>query len=563
VTTSLPAARVLAQVERGFDALGRRDYVGAKEAARRLLTEDAQQVDALYLSGLIAMTEDDFVAAEDFWERAILAKRDFPDPWVALLELLQRQDRKDDFDAVYELAREAAGHRSETRGQLANLLIAHDAERAFAELDDLYRSGETGLPVAASRLRALVALGRAREAAEDARRALEARPDGLDETALLGITLIESEEFEAASKVLADAVARHPEKYAFNFDLCLGLHRSGDDRSFDRYMAGLLERFPDDPQAMFLLAFRDLAAGRFGRGFARYESRKRLPGAHVIRSAPIPEWRGEAIEGERLLVYDEQGYGDNLMFARFLPRLLEQGMEVTVVAPEALYALFAAQPTLRRARVVKRLVTAQWDQGDRWVSLMSLPHVLGIEHPVHDVRFPYLEAQQALMDHWGARVGDVAGLKVGLAWAANPRQSVGRERSLGWEQLSPLLAVPGVRFFSLQVGPGRLHGSRPGIEDLAPELFDFADTFAVVSQLDLVITVDTSVAHVAGALGRPCWVMTPFLTDWRFSADEDGSAWWYPATRVFRQARRGDWGTVVARVRDELRAATTGGKLLP
>jgi tetratricopeptide (TPR) repeat protein len=550
--------RTLKLIEAGFEAFARADHKAAGHAASELLALERRQVDGLYLAGLVAAAREDFVGAEDFFERAILVKRDFPDPWIALLQLLQRQDRKDDFEAVYALAATEVGDRSGTRAQLANLLVATDPERALSELDALLlKHGMEDLSAAAARLRALVALGRADEAAAAARTLLARRPDGVEETALLGITLVESGQFDEARQVLAAGVAAHPEAYVFRFDLCLALHRAGKDEAFSREVAALLERFPDDPQATFLIAYRDLAQGRFTDGFARYESRKRLPGAHVIRSAPIPEWHGEPMPGERLLVFDEQGYGDNLMFARFLPHLLARGMAVTIVCPDALYALFAAQPGLRGVRVIRRTSSPQWAEGDRWCALMSLPHLLGVPTPTQDIGFPYLQASPDLAQHWQARLRGPATPKVGLAWAANPRQSVGRERSLPRAQLAPILAVPGVRFFSLQVGPGRLDGPRPGIEDLAPELFDFADTLAAVAALDLVITVDTSVAHVAGALGKPCWVMTPFLTDWRFSAHAGGMSWWYPATTVFRQPRRGEWESVVARVARALSAVAT------
>lgn len=556
----VPEGRVLALIETGFEAFSRSEYETASRAAEELLAIEPNQVDGLYLSGLVANARENFVAAEDFWERAILEKRDFEDPYIALLQLLQRQDRKEDFAAVYELAREAVGVRPETSAQLAHVLIAHDPARALSELDALISEGASGMAVITGRLRALVTLGRSQEAATFARKLVEGRPEGVDETALLGITLIESEQFSEAEEVLSAGIARHPDRYGFWFDRCLGLHRSGDDAGFARCMGGLLQRFPEDPQALFLLAYRDLARGRFAEGFARYESRKRLPGAHVIRSAPVPEWRGEVMPGKRLMVFDEQGYGDNLMFARFLPRLLELGMDVTLTCPDALYALMAWQPALRRVRVVKRLANPQWDGVDRYIPIMSLAHVLGVDHPVREVEFPYLSPPPDLVERWRGRLNTDSKLKVGVAWAANPRQSVGRERSVPWDDVALLFSAADTHFYSLQVGPGRLEGSRPEIEDLAPELYDFADTFAVVSELDLVITVDTSVAHVAGALGKACWVMAPFLTDWRFSADANGMSWWYPRTRVFRQPRRGDWRSVVVAVRKDLENLSSGAR---
>jgi len=544
-------ADVFALIDRGFASHADADYAAASAAAQEILAVEPAQVDALYLSGLIAMAREDFVAAEDWFERAILAKGDFSDPYIALLGLLQRQDRKEDFGAVYELAKARLPAAPQTATQLANLLVAQDPERAVVEFDAALAAGGR-IEATAGRLRALVALGRASEAAEGAREVWREHPEGIEQTALLGITLVESEAFEEAEQVLTQGLAEHPDSYAFLYDLALALHRKGDDTTFGLRVDQLLKRFPEDAQAEFLLAFRDLARGRFEQGFGRYESRKRLPGAHLVQSAPIPAWRGEPLDGRRLLVIDEQGYGDNLMFARFLPRLLDAGIQVTYLCPEALYALFAWQPALRRARILKRLATPQWGEGDVYVPIMSLAHLLGVSHPSQDARFPYLSAPTDLIRPWRERIGDDGRLKVGIAWAANPRQSVGRERSVPWEVLRPLLAMQGVQFYSLQVGPGRLERSLPEIENLAPDLYDFADTFAAVSCFDLVITVDTSVAHVAGALGKPVWVMTPFLTDWRFAVDECGNSWWYPQARVFRQPARGEWGAVVRTVREAL-----------
>ena len=551
IARAAPKADVFALIDRGFASHADADYAAASAAAQEILAVEPAQVDALYLSGLIAMAREDFVAAEDWFERAILAKGDFSDPYIALLGLLQRQDRKEDFGAVYELAKARLPAAPQTATQLANLLVAQDPERAVVEFDAALAAGGS-IESTAGRLRALVALGRASEAAEEAREVWRANPRGIEPTALLGITLVESEAFDEAEQVLTQGLAEHPDNYAFHYDLALALHRKGDDTAFALRVDQLLKRFPEDAQAEFLLAFRDLARGRFDQGFARYESRKRLPGAHLVQSAPIPEWRGEPLDGKRLLVIDEQGYGDNLMFARFLSRLLDAGIQVTYLCPEALYALFAWEPALRRARILKRQATPQWEEGDTYVPIMSLPHLLGVRHPSRDVRFPYLTAPIDLSSAWHERIDDDGRLKVGVAWAANPRQSVGRERSVPWGILSRLLATPGVRFYSLQVGPGRLERSLPEIENLAPDLYDFADTFAAVSCLDLVITVDTSVAHVAGALGKPVWVMTPFLTDWRFAVDAKGAAWWYPQAKIFRQPTRGHWQEVIDAVRGEL-----------
>jgi hypothetical protein len=190
---------------------------------------------------------------------------------------------------------------------------------------------------------------------------------------------------------------------------------------------------------------------------------------------------------------------------------------------------------------------------------MSLPNACGTTLATIPARTPYLPVEEARCQHWRQRLGPPAGRRVGLVWAGNPEHNNDRNRSLPFAALAPLWNIPGIRWYSLQVGERRadLNAAPPGtIEDLSPALDDFAETAAAISQLDLVVTVDTSVAHLAGAIGRPTWVMLPSAPDWRWLTGRPDSPW-YPSVRLFRQPERGEWGSVINRIALALAAKAT------
>jgi len=552
-SSSLLGEQTHALIERGFDALSRRDHEGAAAAADTLLAVDPTQVDALYLRGLLAQARDDVEAAQDYFERAILAKGDFPDPYIGLLEILKTMGRRSDFDSVLELAKSRVPTSPATTLAIARLLVQEHPERAIEEvnaLGDVVAEDPGQVALQAIRTRALIALGRRSEVLAECYMP-DARSCTPQELLGASVRLLQADRPHDACRLLEAGLTRYPEDPVLRYNLCHALHRAGEDGVCDRELDRLLSRF-DDNDALFLRAFRYLREGRFREGFALYETRLRMQSIDVAKAAPIPAWDGGPLEGRRLLVLNEQGYGDNLMCIRFLPLLLDRGADVTYLCPEPLYSLVAWQPSLRSARVLTRLVLTPWNQGDVYANIMSLPHLLGLEDPVSSVRFPYLEVPTALLRSWAARLGGARRTTVGVVWAANPNQLVGKERSVPLEMLTPMFSTPGVRFVSLQVGPAALDQPMHGLQDLAPQLEDFADTCAAVSCCDLVISVDTSVAHVAGAIGKPVWVMTPFVTDWRFSMNGAGRAHWYPSARVFRQPAPGQWTPVINEVRAEL-----------
>jgi len=296
---------------------------------------------------------------------------------------------------------------------------------------------------------------------------------------------------------------------------------------------------PKNVDAHWNLALAYLRAGRFADGWAEYEWRWLRPGTPVEhRNAPA--WDGGPLEGRTLLLVCEQGLGDTLQFARYLPHVVRKGGSVILRCQPELVRLLSGFSGV--AHIVTR--EDPLPAFDVQSSLMSLPGLFGTTVDTIPNQVPYLPKPEDLAS--GALDGD--GLKVGLVWGSSPTDP---SRSCPLSKLAALGRVPGARFFSLQKGAWAADlGQTPDtefIEDLSGRIHDMADTAAFIGQLDLIITVDTSVAHLAGALGRPTWILLPYLADWRWMVDREDCPW-YPTARLFRQEAPGDWDGVTARL---------------
>ncbi|MCP4329528.1 MAG: tetratricopeptide repeat protein [Alphaproteobacteria bacterium] len=316
----------------------------------------------------------------------------------------------------------------------------------------------------------------------------------------------------------------------------------------------LLARHPDNAKAHFNKGLALLQQGRWAEAWPEYEWRCEEPGLmarsgfHAFRR---PKWQGERLTGERVLVLCEQGFGDALQFARYLPRIGRRGGRIIVECGKELVELFRASfPDAEIVRSTKGTDPAI--DYDLHVPLMSLPGIFGTTVDTVPADVPYLTADPQRRDIPAETVRDRR-LKVGLVWAGNPKNAVDRFRSIAIEQLAPLGEIDGVALFSLQVGAPRRQVASAAFDliDLGGRLGDFADTAAVMANLDLVITVETAAAHLAGALARPAWTLLPHAADWRWGSD-DSRISWYPTMRLFRQPRPGAWGPVVDAVASAL-----------
>ena len=387
-------------------------------------------------------------------------------------------------------------------------------------------------------------------------KALALRPDFPDAHRSLANLLRGSERLEEAALHYRAVIERLPLDFRSYGNLGLVLLNLNRPHDAVAVYEKALALKPGQADIHTSLGIAQLLIGDFENGWKNYEARWR--GEHAPAWRPDYEaspWRGEgrpsdAGEAPTILVHAEQGFGDTIQFCRYLP----------LVAATGAHVVFECQPPL--AGLMTTLTPALLDENIRIMSrddaapaadyhapLLSLPGIFGTKIDTIPAHIPYLAAPPAKSARWaGYRFAE--GLKVGLVWAGNPERQDDRMRSCPPAALALLLEDGVACFYGLGKGtPGALP---PGIVDLGPELSDFGDTAAVMERLDLVISVDTASAHLAGALGRPVWVMLGYAADWRYLLDREDSPW-YPTMRLFRQEKPGDWLSVTRRVAEELR----------
>ncbi len=382
-------------------------------------------------------------------------------------------------------------------------------------------------------------------------RALAAKPDDVGLLTNLGNALRGLGRFEEAEAALERALALSPDSVdALNN---LSLTRKGA-RRFHEAIEGLTEvirRRPDDAEAHLDLALALLQIGELERGFREYEWRwrtKELPS----RGFTQPVWDGTPLDGKTILLHAEQGFGDALQFVRYVPLVAARGGRVV------LECLGGLEKLMQSVEGLTMIVTkgAALPPFDVQAPLLSLPHLFGTTLATIPAPARYVSAPSDFVQRFRTRLRAPPGmLKIGVVWAGKPSHKNDHNRSAGFAHFVDLLGYGGARWYSLQVGPRAADISafdcQGLIDDLAPELDDFATTAAAIENLDLVITVDTSVAHLAGALGKPIWLMLAFGGEWRYPEGREDSPW-YPSMRLFQQARFGDWDGVFRRVRQAL-----------
>ena len=466
-----------------------------------------------------------------------------------------------DYDALAAKHRESA---ADMVGRGAALVALRRYAEALAPLERAIESLPGEAEAHIQRAVALLNLERHAEAVESFDRALALRPDVPEVLNNRGIALTATRRLpEALGSFIRSAVID-----ATNFDThinlgivfkTLGRHREAA-ASFDRALA----LKPTDSSARFALAFLYLSLGEFGLGWPLYEARFDVPElGNPRRRFSVPRWQGsEPLTGRTLLVHAEQGLGDVMQFCRYLPLLAAQGATIVFEVMPSLKALLRTLPgpihIIGRGEPVPAV--------DYFCPLLSLPHALETRVDTIPARVPYLAAEPERVARWQERLRALPGLRVGLAWQGNPKVEKliwARGRSLPLAALEPLTELPGVSLVSLQKGPGceqlaRVPFAKRIVElgndlDSGPDAF--LDTAAVMASLDLVVSSDTSIVHLAGALGRPVWTALSLSPEWRWLLERNDSPW-YPTMRLFRQPTDGDWGAVVTAM---ARALATAG----
>jgi len=397
-------------------------------------------------------------------------------------------------------------------------------------------------------------LGRMHDALDSYRSAI-AVDGALAEAHLnLGIALHQAEAFGEAAECYRTALKLEPVLADASLNLGYLLEHEGDARGArDCYRLAISAR-PEFAEAHFNYALQLLQSGDFEKGWDEYEWRLKMPDlARFWPHADRPRWNGSELGGENILLYAEQGFGDAIQFMRYAPLVAKRGGNVILSCAPKLMALFRGSSGVS---AVHNAEEAPPDF-DTCCSLLSLPRLFRTTLETIPATVPYLHPREELAEQWKARLAASGpGLKVGLFWSTESKNRMTPLRSLDLDMFAPLAGIPGVVFFSLQRGVAAAQAARPPqgmtLVDPTAALGDFSDDAALISNLDLVISINTATAHLAGALGKPIWTLIHFPADWRWLVGRDDSPW-YPTMRLFRRGRADSWNDVIRRVGHALR----------
>jgi tetratricopeptide (TPR) repeat protein len=440
-----------------------------------------------------------------------------------------------DAHAVYFL-----GHINYLRGQPddAAWLLTHalsidpDHARAHNDLGETLRS-----------------LGRNEDALPHLQRAIVLEPTLAHAYGNLAATLVALNRPEEALRWALESLRRATDKAVAHCDLGSLFGRLNRTREAIRQYDLALELQPGNPRARYFRGLMRLALGQMSDAWADHEGRLELPPAMSgVRPFPGPGWTGEQeLTGRTILLSAEQGFGDTIQFVRYAPMVAARSATVLLEVQRGLGTLCRSIPGVARVFEIGDPLSGF----DLHCPLMSLPAAFGTDLRTIPSDGPYLTVDPSLATEWSRALGPWRNMRVGLAWSGSVKHADDRNRSVSLALLAPLLHRTDIACHVIQPGIGdadrRTMAEFPGLTDHGAALTDFAQTAALLASMDLVITVDTAVAHLAGALNVPAWVMLAHSADWRWMRDRDDSPW-YPSVRLFRQQRRGDWHTVIGQI---------------
>jgi Flp pilus assembly protein TadD len=503
-----------------FEKTGNLDL--AAPAYQKAIGIDPLYPEALNNLGVVLGKQGDTVGAIECFTRAIASKPDYPFPLnnLGMLRLSQR-----------------------------NIDEAEDLFRRALDCDPAYPDAMNNLGIV------LQDRGNVSESADLYKKVLALRPDHPDALNNLGTIFLLKGDFEKSKKLFEKVLGLIPHHAEAHNNLGNALKNLGRlTEAIEAYKVAISLR-KENAEYHNNLAMALLADAQFDAGWQEYEWRwKTVQFAKTREALPKKFWQGEYGNGRVLLIKPEQGFGDTLQFCRYAPMASERGLRVVVEAQPALVRLLGSLGGVERVVATGR----QAPEFDFCCPMLSLPTIFKTRLETIPASVPYLHANEDDVGLWKIRVKDVGVtmLKIGLVWAGSSRinspdlVAADRRRSISPELLAPLLDIPNVCFFSLQKG-GPPAPKEFGLVDMMELCRDFADTAALMANLDLVISVDTAIVHLAGSLGIPVWVLNRYDTCWRWLQTRQTSPW-YPTLRLFRQKSPGDWNEVIMNVKNEL-----------
>ncbi|MEC5030558.1 MAG: tetratricopeptide repeat protein, partial [Oscillatoria sp. PMC 1051.18] len=521
----------------------------AKQLCAKILEKSPNHADTLHLLGILKYQAGNVAEALDLYQQVLKLMPDNPDAHSNLGMVLRQQGKVADAIAHYRQAirlrpKSAAFHNnlSVALNQVGNTSEALEHWQEAIRLNPDY----TEALIAAGNV--LIKQGNFSTGINYWRRAVKLKPNSMKLHNDLGMALKEQGLLTEARYHLEEAVALKPDSAEVITNLGSVYKEENLLAEAKQQYQKALSLKANFAEAHFNLGLVYLLQGDLKQGFTEYSWRWQIPGQN-INPIPKPLWDGSSLAGKTILLHTEQGFGDAIQFIRYASIIARQGGKVVVGCPTALVRLFQTVPGIEKVATQ----TTELPAFDCHAPLMKLPQILGTTLETIPNQVPYLFVTGKEQE--SKQSSSNLPYKIGIVWAAGVRGADSQKRSCALPNLvQGLLNVPGIELYSLQKEPNEadlqfLQSS--GIIDLRAQLNDFADTAEAISQLDLVISVDTAVAHLAGAMGKPVWILLPFAPDWRWMLARDDTPW-YPSMRLFRQPAPGEWEAVFTQVKQEL-----------
>jgi tetratricopeptide (TPR) repeat protein len=493
------------------------------------------------------------------YQRAIELKPSFAEAYCNLGYALQEKGRTDDAMTYLVKAIEINPYLTKAYYNLGITLQekgrVDDAVASYQkaiELDPYYAKAYCNIGAA------LLEKGQFDQVITYCRKAIELDPSFAKAYCNLGAAVFEKGRIDEAIACYQKTIELDPFFAQAYCNLGFALQEKGQFAEAITHYQKALGLDPGSENAKFNMSIAQLLTGNFREGWEKYEWRWKTKDFlkqscfHRPDDFSQPMVRGIDVEGLTILVYAEQGFGDAIQFVRYVPELAQRGANVIIECQRELVSL------LGNIDGVKHVV-AQGDaipRFDMHCPVLSLPYIFKTTRESIPGKVPYVYADASLVEKWREKLrNDHTKLKIGLSWAGKPTHKNDRNRSCSLEIFSPFGELGDISFYSLQKGTGAEQAKNPPagmkLVDYTEEIGDFSDTAALIENLDLIISVDTSVVHLAGALGKRVWTMVPFVPDWRWMLDREDSPW-YPTMRLFRQPAPGDWKSVIGKMRNEL-----------
>ncbi|TXH04417.1 MAG: tetratricopeptide repeat protein [Nevskiaceae bacterium] len=530
------------------------NFLHAKQQYRAILKSDPNHFDTHQMLGVLLAQNGDPKEGITHLLRALELDSKSPAAYNNYGNVLRLLERSDEALAAYEKALQIDPDYREAGANFGGLLyeLSRYEEAIAFWSKEILICQDSGL-AHNSLAMSLIEVGRYEEALIHCEMAISLMPDFFPAYGNAAVALVMLNQYDEAIARCEEALSINPDYPEAHHNAAIAFEKSNLSEKALASYAAAHSLVPNDLQILFNQSLLHLRLGNYTQGFKDHELRweiKKLREKIPMIDSPRPASL-EAVRGKRILLCGEQGIGDVLQFIRYAQPLTKIAAEVHAVMPRSVVSLFGDALSLSSVSAYGEILPAV----DYFTSLMSLPHLFGTTLQTIPAKVPYILADPQKISEWKRRIGSHEKITVGLAWSGNPKHVNDRNRSIALSALQPIISLPGFTFISLQqeMRPedAVVAARADKLLQFGEHLKDFSDTAALAACVDLIISVDTSVAHLAGAMALPLWVLLPFSPDWRWLENRDDSPW-YPTAKLFRQGKVGDWGGVIDRVVNDL-----------